>query len=197
MNKVSGFILLLVLMLTSSMAFSADADKKKTGYVRDKNPPEVEALIGKKFSGDHVPGWDLLRDTLLTDEHDVPPIGLVYLEHNGMTIFLTEIVGLNGANSTVLDAQVLPKEAEFNKETGELLQTKENASRYVFGYCFNSNDERLVGMMRPQKGKELCGHKTKLVQRAWKIDTKTGHITEISPTGVTCIWEMGENYCGN
>jgi hypothetical protein len=89
---------------------------------------------------------------------------------------------------TILDAQLLPPQAQFDKD-GSLIRSQVNSQLYVFEHaCVSTRNEKVVGMVRPEPGKEHCEHLSRQVQRAWKIDKKTGKITEVSPQGISCHW---------
>lgn len=173
-----------------------DTTPKPSVLVRDKNPPEVEVLIGKQFTGKFIPGWKRFRSSMLAELPSNQSMGIEHLERDGLTIFAIELYDRAAQLIKVVDAQVLPKEARIDEKTGLLIRTKENSHLYMFGYCENSNHEMVVGMMRPKPGKDLCAHMTKDVQRAWQIDRQTWHITEIPSEGIFCSWEHPSN-CGN
>lgn len=173
-----------------------------TSYARDKNPPEVEALIGmripseKQGSFGKIPGWKTKGWTALSiSPRPQQDMSVEELYRDDEFIFIIKLFDKKDWSTTILDAQILPlRLLEYQTKNGELVW-KKNTQGYNFeSMCQNPQLDTVVGLMRPEPGKEICTHKSKQVQRAWKIDKKTGHITEIPPQGVSCHWET-EDFC--
>jgi hypothetical protein len=166
---------------------------------RDKNPPEVEALIGKQIPRIGIPGWSKLSGSLFeSSQQSAQAMGLEVMDRGGKSIFLIELIDTKNDYATVLDAQILPKQPRYDAKGKPIGSRKENARLYSFTEgCQRENAEAvIVGTALPEQDKEHCGHWTKRVQRAWMIDPQTGRITEISPEGVSCLIES-EYDCAN
>lgn len=182
MKSFVGIVCVVAVLLAHPFAIAAEAPQQQSEFKRDKNPPEVEALIGKPITKNGLPGWQHHISVLLNlFPQSGEALGLDDIERNGVEVFLVEKIPQKDGSAIVIDAQVLPKQAT----TG----SKKNSRPYQFETaCESPNEERVVGLMLPERGKEDCGHISKKVLRAWKIDTQTGRITEISPEGITCQW---------
>ncbi len=188
MNRYARILVMSALLLTQSFAAAGSTQKE---YVRDKNPPEVEALIGKRFPASEIPGWEGRGGSLLgISPKPGQEMGIGQMRRDEMVIFVVDLTDQADMTRVILDAQVLPPQARLDKH-GMLAKSKENAQLYRFTEtCRSENEEKVVGMVRPLPEDEDDPEPTwsTLVQRAWKIDKKTGHITEISPEGISCIW---------
>lgn len=173
-----------------------------TSYARDKNPPEVEALIGMKIPSEKqgsfgkIPGWKSKTWTALSIfPQPQQDISVEELYRDDEFIFVIKLFDKKDWSTTILDAQILPlRLLEYQIKNGGIVW-KKNSQGYNFeSMCQNTRLETVVGLMRPEPGKENCTHKSKQVKRAWQIDKKIGRITEIPPQGVSCHWET-EDFC--
>jgi hypothetical protein len=185
-------------------------------------PPEVKALIGinlppvrvegkdikmdprlKPLPSDYVriqpasiPGWKYRGGGLLTkspqSEHRM---GLEELYRGDLSIFVIDQIDENDKSKTILDAQVLPQKLLlYYVKNGEVVEKKQGRLYEISEMCEREDAEIIVGLMRPEAGKEDCQHKTTQVIRAWKIDSGSGRVTAISTHGVACLVPAG-NTC--
>lgn len=213
-----GFIFILFtvaggMVLLAGMAQGAD----------DAMPPEVKALIGMKLPPVRVEGKDIKRDPRLKplpqDYVQIQPasipgwkpnggwlldklseskqnVGVEKLYRDDLLIFVVDLIDGNDKNKIILDAQVLPQKLlRYYVKNGAIEEKKKTRGLYEFNaMCERDASEIIVGLMRPEAGKEDCQHKTTQVSRAWKIDSRTGHITTIPANGVTCL-VPAEDWC--
>lgn len=195
-GQMFGVLFALILGGFSGHANAADP--------RDKNPPEVKALIGLRIAFDNpaisrnkIPGFHEVGGSVLADiANDSMPYALVLDEgfvNNRPTFLISKSMG-HATSIEVLDAQVIPPELyEFR------LNLKKKGSppvdylpgRYSLSegcsYNIAANDERIIiGLVKPEIGKEDCAHYSRRVGRAWRIDRKTGRIEAISTKGLQC-----------
>ena len=161
-------------------------------------PSEVKPLIGMKMpvkAGDVVPGWKIMGAGLLVlgAKGEVwPKLGYELLYQKNISIFVIDAID-EGHNRTILDARVLPEQfLSYTVKDGKIVYKKNSEQFYEFVHmCESKTDEPLVvGLVRPEQGVSM-GRSDQVI-RAWVIDTNTGHISKISPKGVTCFFEQGD-----
>ncbi len=173
------------ILFAQPFAVAADDSKKQGEFKRDKNPHEVEAWIHKTFLLGKIPGWD---ERLADYGHVGEGQGfdtIELFERDGEFVFVTAWTEEARGDLTILDAQILPEPPRDNKD--EVQTKKGKAPLYIFSSnCKRASGELVVGAVRPEDGKDNCIYWSKKVQRAWKIEGKTGHITAISSDGVSC-----------
>ena len=181
----------------------------------DALPPEVKELIGMKLPPVRVEGKDIKRDPRLKPLPpdyvqiqpasipgwkykggwllDKPPIpkkhmGVEELYRGNLSIFVIDLIDESDKSKIILDAQVLPQNLLlYYVKNGEVARKSKRDLYELDAMCQRDVSEVIVGLMRPELGKENCQHKTTQVIRAWKIDSETGHIMAIPPDGVTCL----------
>lgn len=225
-------ITLLVLFLATApgQAASFDCAKAATraektrcadpGQTRDKNPPEVDALIGIRISpvvvnvdilergesGGHrlrptlrkqlgpIPGWDAIGGASLND--DWVSVPQIYSAHHSAIAVVRRDKDLD---RLILDAQVLPSKLLTYELINKTTRLRKHWHRYysVGSYCARSDGEVVVGLMRPETGKHNCIHYSHQVIKAWQVNLKDGQLKEISPTGVVCHYFDAEDDCSN
>jgi hypothetical protein len=192
------------LLVVQPYAVASDDALNPSEYKRDKNPPEVEALIGKQFPRSGISGWSrslccMAAGGLLgISPQPGLAMGVVLLERTGKIIFVIDLIDQKDLSTTVLDAQILPRQPRYDKSGNLIGSEKENVRLYSFTYaCESIREVKVVGTVRPEQGREDCGHWSKQVQRAWKIDKQTGHITEISTAGISCRAEAIDECVNN
>lgn len=171
---------------------------------RDKNPPEVKALIGMRISSDNpatphgdIPGFHPVNGSVIAEIEDQSLPYLLLLKEgflNNTPVFLIGKKNKGRTATEVLDAQVIPPELyEFSlnpKKKGSP-PVDDIPGRYSLseGCSYNivGNDERIIiGLVKPEIGKEDCAHYSRRVGRAWRIDRKTGRIDAIPTKGLRC-----------
>lgn len=169
----------------------------------DAMPPEVQALIGMEIpdteSGMNgaVPEWKMKGGSLLENFlYPEQPLLIEELYQNKLSVFVIERLDRKKKSRTILDVAVLPRHMlNYNVKNGEIVWKKSlQVYRFERG-CERERYETVVGVMRPERGKEDCTHKSKQVKRAWKIDHQTGRITEIPSYGVSCYFMDSEYAC--
>jgi hypothetical protein len=169
--------------------------------LRDKNPPEVKALIGMKIISDNpathhggLPGFHKVGGSVLVEFTDQSALVIEEGFINKIPLFLIGKATEGATSLKVLGAQAIPPELyEFR------LNLKKKGSppvdylpgRYSLSegcsYNIAANDERIIiGLVKPEIGKEDCAHYSRRVGRAWRIDRKTGRIEAISTKGLQC-----------
>lgn len=181
---------------------------------RDPNPPEVQALVGMKIApqikarlfyannekkaqyreiqaqGD-IPGFVDLGGTLLSTSKASFSLGLSEGFVNGTPVFLIDKIDANSRRE-IVDAQVLPNEMiEWNLVDGKTAYLPNR-------YRLSSNCEfkgrlkraeqftRLIGLVKPEKGKRHCAHDSDSVVKAWGIDKGSGLITSLPTNSIRC-----------
>lgn len=160
--------------------------------------PEAKALIGMKLSiskGWIVPRWNLGGSySLLARKEE---LGVDVLNRGNVTIFITLLLDKTDMSKTILDARELPQDFfAWKVVNGKVVPKRKDAYTNPNYYNFNarckSDDyETVVGIVRPQPGVSMGWSED--VKRAWAIDQKAGRITEISPKGVSCFVETGQD----
>jgi hypothetical protein len=179
-----------------------------TSWAGNNNPPEVDALIGIRLKWFHIlgsgkneeiPGWSVKRGTDLSiSPQPKQSIGVEEIyQGNGSFAFVVDLFDSANRLRTILDAQVLPRQLlGYTVKKGKIVWKKNTHQMYHFEpMCERLIHETVVGLMRPETGKEDCTHKSKQILRAWKINEQSGQITEISPQGVSCYWGHTEYDC--
>jgi len=175
----------------------------QASYARDKNPTEVEALIGMRIPAKapgrqgSVPGWWMMGSYALdAAKRPQQSLGVEELYRDDVSIFVIDLLDEKDLSRTILDAQVIPRNLLwYNAKNGKFAQ-KNNRRLYRFNsMCKRADFETIVGLMRPESGKEDCTHHSKQVIRAWRIDQQTGHIVDTSTQGVSCFKGDADYQC--
>lgn len=160
--------------------------------------PEAKALIGMKLSiskGWVVPGWNLGGSYSLVAGKE--ELGVDVLDQGNVTIFITHLLDKADMSKTILDAHELPQDFfAWKIVNGKVVPKRKDAYTNPNYYNFNarckSDDyETVVGIVRRQPGVSMGLSED--VKRAWAIDQKAGRITKISPKGVSCFVETGQD----
>jgi len=159
-------------------------------------PPEVKKLIGMKIAfdlkrGGKVPGWKMLGSYSLINGNE--EMEVEELNRENSSIFAILYFNKSESSKTILDARVLPQDSlPYSIKDGSVVEKKNKKKILYFrSMCKRADAEIVVGLMRPEQAMESrnCTHWSNQVKRAWAIDRQTGHITAISPQGVSCYWE--------
>jgi hypothetical protein len=175
-------------------------------------PPEVKELIGINLPPVRVAGKDLKLDPRvepLLQPADIPgwkyrggwlvtqtPTKSMDVEEvyrGNLSIFVVDQIDENDHSKLILDAHELPQNLLwYYVKNGKAVEKKKRGLYEFNAMCKRNNSEVIVALMRPEAGEENCQHETTQVIRAWKIDSETGHITEIAPQGVSCLVPAGD-----
>lgn len=205
-NKVKLTTLILALVLVSENAFC-----------REPNPPEVQALIGmkipprtkmvrvtnkqtgetqemEKMAPGVIPGFTDVGGEMLAYSKDSYAIGLKEGFIHKIPVFVVDRLDYKNFNLKIVDAQALPPELlEWRLVAGkidyvsgryrlsadcEFKDKTKDVSRYV----------RLLGLVKPEKGKTDCAHNSDQVKQAWGIDGRNSRIESIPTEGLKCAY---------
>jgi hypothetical protein len=154
-------------------------------------PPEIKALIGLKFKPEApgkplvVPGWQYLYGgAMITNS-----IAFIELQREEIAVLAIESID-SPDERTILDAKVIQGEFLQSFLKDGKMEWKENPDLFfkISPDCWRKNsnkEEKIVGMWRYKKG-HLCDAKFSEVKKAWKLDTESGHLTDIPTKGVSC-----------
>lgn len=158
-------------------------------------PPEVSSLIGMKLPPKvvgkktaDIPNFIRLGGALISEE-----LGNSLAYDEGIVgekwpiFFIERIYG--DRTTVILDSQMLPAnlmEWQFIGGQFTFLKDRFKLSDRCKG---EGEDSRLIfGLVKAEKGKSDCGHISKRVKQAWKIDRQSGQITPMSAQGLQCYF---------
>ncbi|MDD4977863.1 MAG: hypothetical protein PHI29_04460 [Gallionella sp.] len=167
-------------------------------------PPEVRQRVGVRISDTGVPREELVSGWIANGFESIyisPDKSLIrtmaMFEKNDTSIFAIISLNTKEKYKTILDAQLLPKELlTYYFKNGKSVTKKQWWKFYSpTAICYREREEIIVGLMRPEQGKQDCSHKTKQVKKAWKVDQESGHISEIPTQGIVCSYMGGEYSC--
>lgn len=197
---VQIFALLFAVIIAGFSGYANAADP------RDKNSPEVKALIGMRISSDNpatphgdISGFHQVNGSVIAEITDKSmPYSLLLKEGflNKTPVFLICKKNKGATATEVLDAQTIPSELyEYRlnlKKKGsppvDYLSGRYRLSEYGCSYGDTAKDQIIIGLVKPEVGKKDCGHYSRQVGRAWKIDSKTGRIGDVSTTRLQCYY---------
>jgi len=197
MRLLTKFLIAFAVVGMSQIATADVVSKiKARTHTEQQLPADIKALIGLKIpdmeSGGKggIPSWSLKGGSLVGKQQ----FGVEQWYRGGEFIFLVR--RLDDAGRIVLDARVLPRHLlAYHEKNGDLV-FEQRSSKYSFeSMCYRLKDELVVGLMRPERGKEDCTHTTKRLKRAWKIDAQNGRISDIPTQGVSCSFMDAEYSC--
>jgi hypothetical protein len=196
--QIFGFLFALIVAGVPGHANAADP--------RDKNPPEVKALIGMRIFSDNpatphgdIPGFHQVNGSVIAEITDQSmPYSLLLKEGflNSTPVFLICKKNKGATAIEVLDAQAIPPELyeyrlNLKKKDSppvDYLLGRYRLSEYGCSYGDTSKDQIIIGLVKPEVGKKDCGHYSRQVGRAWKIDSKTGRIGKMSTAKLQCYY---------
>ncbi len=200
MKATMRSLIFVVLAVAGGMALLAG----NAQGAEDAMPPEVKALIGMRIPdtetgrNGEIPNWTMNGGEVFRISTDGASGSMIsgYFQNN-LSIFVVEERNNKEKYRTILDAQLLPIEfLTYYLKNGKAVTKKQWWKFYVpTVLCYRERGETIVGLMRPERGKYDCSHKTKQIKRAWKINQETGHIAETSPQEVSCSYMGGEYSC--
>ncbi|MBI3223188.1 MAG: hypothetical protein HYZ46_09050 [Nitrosomonadales bacterium] len=175
------FVLAGGISMISSIALGAD----------DVMPNEVRALIGMKLQSSESTSNFISMGSSGVGEFGIEE-GVVA---GKWPVLIVERIAVGGPGE-ILDVLMLPKNLiNWHFVGGELKNVSDHfkfiKDRLSFSQkCeFGEDDERIiVGLIKPEKGKEICAHYSKHVKLAWMIDRQSGKITPISTQGLQCFY---------
>lgn len=159
--------------------------------------PEVNTLIGMKLppkitvEGNRtadIPEFIYLGGALISEESGS---SLAYdegLASGKWPVFLIKRI-YEDKTTVILDAHMLPANLmEWQFIGGQFTFLKDRFK--LSDHCkVEGEDTRLIfGLVKAEKGKSDCGHISKHVKQAWKIDRQSGRITPMSTRGLQCYF---------
>lgn len=91
---------------------------------------------------------------------------------------------------TILDGRTVSQELMSYAIVGEKgVFSEKRIQKYRITPCeLEKTGEPVIGLMRPEVGKEGCEHWSKQVKEAWRLNTKSEKLEDISPKGVRCYY---------
>lgn len=143
----------------------------------------------KKVVGD-IPGFKSINETLLTHDSVAFSIGL----HEGFIYrtpgFITTRI-YPDLNLEVMDVVALPPGIVEWRLVGETIVYISKRFRFST-YCESLEKPsgldkyvRIVGLIKPERGKTDCGHDSTRVKRAWGVE-RDGRVVEIEANQLKC-----------
>lgn len=183
-------------------------------YCRSPNPPEVQALIGmmippatkqmqvlvdkktgrletreKKVSGD-IPGFTPINGTLLSQDKNSYSLGFDEGFINRIPGFIVTKIYADLSLELIDVISLPPALVEWRLLKGKVVYVTD---RYRLSPSCESKGStsdlgvyvRVVGLVKPERGKSDCAHESAMVRRAWGI-SEDGHISEIETSGLKC-----------
>lgn len=184
-------ICLLVFVMTGGMTLPVSNAQGADNAM----PPEISSLIGMKLppkvvgkKAADIPEFIYLGSALRSEESGS---SLAYdegLAGGKWPVFLIERI-YKDKTTVILDAQMLPANLmEWRFVGGQFTFLKDRfklSDRCQSG----SEDTRIIfGLVKAEKGKSDCGHISKRVKQAWKIDRQSGQITPMPIQGLQCYF---------
>lgn len=156
---------------------------------------EVSALIGQgiwtlpKQGSNQSSGWNLIGGRTIRD----PELSLHEYYRDKQAIFV-----IVKKDRTIADARLLPMQV-LNCRVSEAKYIFINdARRYGLTHVCqvkNNSDAVVIGLARPEKGRDGCVHWTTRVRNAWEVDAKTGKLKDLSVEGVSCYLDGSGYVC--
>lgn len=176
-------------------------------------PPSVQNLIGMKLQPVHVKGKNIKSiKPLPTDYVSVYPAvipgfinvgGALFFENTNpkyslaynegfadgkWPVFLIERI-YEDMTKEILDVQGLPEKLIEWKIDGQQARYIKGRFRLSENCRFgDENDLNIFGLVKPEQKKSNCGHFSKHVIRAWKINTQSGRVNPIATRGLQCYF---------
>lgn len=201
LGKRGSYVVILVgVVMFELLAFSASS------YAEVSNKSKLMALINMKIPP-AVPG--MKRGKLLGWISS----GGIGLSPNDPALLFLDVdegfIGNEGGvilvsvdedrTSTVLDARELPLGLlRYELKDGKRISRKDAFKQYSIQRCDKTGTtDLIVGLMRPEPGKEGCLHNSRIVKMAWRVNAKARHLEDISPDGVVCFFPDAEDECNN
>jgi hypothetical protein len=186
-------ILVLVLLFALPLA----------GHAENKGESKLMALVGMRIppvvpykKQGKIPRLNVLRGFLLISNDSTLDPGIVfgYIGNEGGFVLDHREKDLT---RTVLDARVLPLDLlRFDLKGGKHVWRKDDMKKYSVFSCEKTGiKEAIIGLMRPEQGKEGCQHDSRQVKMAWRVNEKTRKLEEISPKGIVCFFTDAEDIC--
>lgn len=172
------FFSLCLVALMPSLVFSAS-----------REDAEISALIGQgvwTLSGEGVNAsskWNEKGGGFI--RHPELALHEYYRENQAMFLIVRQ-------DLTISDARRLPLDVMNYRVRGRDIIFFDVARRYeLIHYCHDGKNSSaiVIGLARPEKGKDGCIHWTTKVRNAWEVDLNTGKLKDIPAEGVSCyMW---------
>lgn len=166
----------------------------------DKDESEIMSLIGLKIAptpngkqGD-IAGWHSLSGSSVSSSTCSVYLENGYMRNEGGFI----LVQLDkDMTRTVRDGRVVSKDLlRYELKNEKLAWRKDAVKKYGVENCEKAGEkDAVIGLMRPERGKEGCLHYSKQVKMAWRVNAKTCKLEEIPSNGVVCFFPDAEDEC--
>lgn len=90
----------------------------------------------------------------------------------------------------ILDGRTVSQELmSYAIVGGKGVFSEKRIKKYRITPCeLEKTGEPVIGLMRPETGKEGCEHWSRQVKEAWRLNTKTEKLEDISPKGIRCYY---------
>lgn len=174
---------------------TASVGKAQCG--NDSLPSEVKALIGMKLPPKvagmkqaEIPGFIEVNGAVLADSGEKNISVLAYSEgvlDGEWAVFFVERIYNPDRTKEVLDARILPANLlDWRLVNGKPMEN--NGQYRLSGRCHaNGEDTRVIlGLIKPERGKEDCGHFSRRIKQAWEMDLKSSCLVPIAIQGLKC-----------
>lgn len=173
------------------------ASKEKPQCGDDTLPQVVKALIGVRlpplFVGVKQAGilsFIEVNGAVIADSADENGSVIAYSEgvfKGKWTVFFVERIFHPDRSKVILDARILPADLlDWRMVNGE---PAPNIGQYKFsGRCrANKEDARtILGLVRPERGKEDCAHFSSRIKQAWEMDRERNCLLPVATQGLKC-----------
>ena len=170
-------------------------------YAEGNGKSEIMALVGMRIppvvpgkSGGDIPRLQSMGSSLLIGLG--PPIfgmeeGFINKE-SGFIVVKFE----SDLTTTILDGRTVPQALmSYKVVDGKGDFSEKRIRKYRITPCeVEATGERVIGLMRPEHGKEDCGHWSRQVKKAWRLNTQSEKLEDISPKGILC-YRGSESEC--
>lgn len=200
MKIISKLPPLILSAMITTLVFSA------LSYAEVNNKSHLMALIGMKISpavpdkkrGD-IPGW--ISSGGFGSTTNDPELYFLGVDEgfigNEGGVMLVRVD--KDMTATILDARELPLGLlRYEMKNGKRISRKDAFRQYSVQRCEKAGTTGLIiGLMRPEHGKEGCLHNSRIVKMAWRVNIKSRDLEDIPPDDVMCFFPDAEYECNN
>ncbi len=90
----------------------------------------------------------------------------------------------------ILDGRTVPQELmSYAIVDGKGVFSEKRIQKHRITPCeLEKTGEPVIGLMRPEVGKEGCEHWSRQVKEAWRLNAQSEKLEDISPKGVRCYY---------
>lgn len=190
-TMMKGLIAVLLLIVSGAVVLAGDAP------IQDEPlPPEVKKLIGMKLPPEiinmkqrEIPGFVTVRGGILAGPEKEDTSAITYAEgllDEKITVFFIERI-YPDRTMEILDARLLPA-ALLSWRLEEGKPTRGSGRYRLSAHCRvnKSNSRNILGLIRPEEGKESCAHFSRQIKQAWRLDTDSSRLVSISSKELEC-----------